>query len=45
MPSPIVFRIVLAVAWLNLAVLTADAVYNIVKAVVNALTATGPAYF
>ncbi len=45
MPNPTVFRIVLAVAWLNLAVLTADALYNIIKALVNVLTATGPAYF
>ncbi|HEY8368061.1 MAG TPA: hypothetical protein VIM86_01980 [Thermodesulfobacteriota bacterium] len=45
MPSPIVFRIVLAAAWLNLAVLAADALYNVVKALANALGATGPAYF
>lgn len=45
MPSPIVFRIVLAAAWLNIAVLAADAAYNIVKAVVNVLVRTGPGYF
>lgn len=35
MPRSITFRIVLWLAWANLAVLAADAAYNIVKAVVN----------
>lgn len=43
--NPLVFRVVMAVAWLNLAVLTADGLYNIVKAVVNQFARSGPAYF
>ncbi len=43
--NPLVLRLVLAVAWLNLAVLTADAVYNVVKAVLDQLARTGPGYF
>lgn len=43
--NPLVFRAVLAVAWLNLAVLTADGLYNIVKAVMTQLARSGPAYF
>jgi hypothetical protein len=42
-PRSIAFRIVLWLAWANLAVLAADAVYNIVKAVVNQYT--GFTYF
>jgi hypothetical protein len=35
----------MAVAWLNLAVLTADGLYNVVKAVLNHFARVGPAYF
>ena len=42
---PLVFRVVMAVAWLNLAVLAADALYNVVKAVMNHFARSGPAYF
>lgn len=43
--NPLMFRIVMAVAWLNLAVLTADGLYHVVKAVTNHFARTGPAYF
>ncbi len=35
MPRPLVFRIVLWLTWLNLAVLATDAVYNVVKALMS----------
>jgi hypothetical protein len=43
-PKPLVFRIVLALTWLNLAVLAADAVYNIAKAVINVFVAGAPTF-
>jgi hypothetical protein len=44
MPRPIVFRVVLGLAWLNLAVLGADAIYNVLKAVLNLFVAGAPTY-
>jgi hypothetical protein len=43
--KPVFFRLVLAAAWLNLAILTADGIYNVVKAVLNQFAQSGPGYF
>jgi hypothetical protein len=37
MPEPLLFRIVMGLAWLNLAILAADGMYHVVKAVMNHL--------
>jgi hypothetical protein len=43
-PQPILFRVVLSLAWLNLAFLAFDGLYNIVKAVVNLFVHGAPTY-
>lgn len=44
MPKPVFFRVVLGLAWLNLAFLGFDGIYNIVKALINLFVHGAPTY-